>query len=284
MRGSGTKHRAGLYPTGERIESAGDEESARRGGIAFGQLQRQRTKERRPRRLEIEEGSVLVEEDAAKAGNHVSPPAPNPGIKPSPQSAGNHPAVNRVKMEGALQITGLRLASLASAIVLSSALPALSTELPNVKLGLWEMTWSVQTNGKMPNIDLSKVPAAQQAMAQAMMKKAMAQMGKPHTFKTCIGEEQLKKGASFDFSKDPSCTTTVLKSSSTELQVKQVCTGKNPRTVSVDYVAATPESVSGTAHVDASAGGNAMAADSKMSGNWLAADCGTLKPGQVAKE
>jgi len=181
-------------------------------------------------------------------------------------------------------MTGFRLGSLASAIVLSSALPALSTELPDVKLGLWEMTWSVQTNGKLPTVDLSKIPAAQQAMAQSMMKSAMAQMGKPHTYKTCIGEEQLKKGASFDFNKDPACTTTVLKSSSTELQVKQVCTGKNPRTVSVDYKAATPESVSGSAHVDASNGSNAIAADSKMSGKWLADDCGTLKPGQVAKE
>jgi hypothetical protein len=181
-------------------------------------------------------------------------------------------------------MTGFRLVSIASAIILCFALPALATELPNVKLGLWEMTWSVQTSGKMPTVDLSKVPAAQQAMAQSIMKNAMAQMGKPHTFKTCIGEEQLKKGASFDFNKDPSCTTTVLKSSSTELQVKQVCTGKNPRTVSVDYKAATPESVSGTAHVDASSGSNAIAADSKMSGKWLADDCGTLKPGQVAKE
>lgn len=181
-------------------------------------------------------------------------------------------------------MTGFRLASIASAIVLSSALPALSTELPNMKLGLWEMTWSVQTNGKLPTVDLSKVPAAQQAIAQSMMKNALAQMGKPHTYKTCIGEEQLKKGASFDFNKDPSCTTTVLKSSSTELQVKQVCTGKNPRTVSVEYKAATPESVSGTAHVDVSTSGNAIAADSKMSGKWLADDCGKLKPGQVAKE
>jgi hypothetical protein len=183
-----------------------------------------------------------------------------------------------------VQMTGLRLVSVASAIVLCFARPALSAELPNVKLGLWEMTWSVQTNAKLPTVDLSKVPAAQQALAQSMMKNAMAQMGKPHTYKTCIGEEQLKKGASFDFNKDPSCTTTVLKSSTAELQVKQVCTGKNPRTVSVDYKAATPEAVSGTAHVDASTNGNAIAADSKMSGKWLGDDCGKLKPGQVAKE
>ncbi len=182
-------------------------------------------------------------------------------------------------------MTGLRLVSVASAILIGLAMPVLAAELPNVKLGLWEMTWSVQVNG-MPTVDLSKVPAAQQAMAQSMMKNAMAKMGQPHAFKTCIGEEQLKKGASFDYSKDPSCTTTVLKSTSTELQVKQVCTGKRPHTVSIDYKAATPESVTGSAHVDMSgdSAGGGMAADSKMSGKWLSADCGSLKPGPGAKE
>jgi hypothetical protein len=177
-------------------------------------------------------------------------------------------------------MTGLRLISVAAAIAVGLAVPAFATELPNVKLGLWEMTVSMQVKG-MPSVDLSKVPADKQAMAQSMMKNAMAQMGKPHTFKTCIGQDQLKKGVSFDDSKDPSCTTTVLKSSATELQVKQVCTGKRPRTVSFDYTATTPESVSGTGHADMNGG---MAADSKVSGKWLGADCGSLKPGQATKE
>jgi hypothetical protein len=179
---------------------------------------------------------------------------------------------------------GLRLVAAVSAIVAGFAVPALATDLPNVRLGLWEITWSAQTNGKMPNVDLSKVPAAQQAMMQSMMKNVMAQMGKPRSLKTCIGEEQIKKGLSFNDNKDPSCTTTVLKSSATDLEVKQVCTGKHPRTVSIEYKVTTPESVTGGAHVDtagdSAAGG--IAVDSKMSGKWLAADCGSLKPGQAA--
>lgn len=177
-----------------------------------------------------------------------------------------------------------RLATFIGFGVLSLAPPALAGELPNVKFGLWEMTWSVQTSGQVPDIDMSKLPAAQQAIAKAAMKAAMAKMGAPHAFKTCLTEEQLKKGASFDFQKDPSCKTTVLKSTATELQAQQVCTGKNPRTVSFDYKAATPEAVAGTSHVDMSAGGKGMVADGKMSGKWLAEDCGKLKPGQVAKE
>jgi hypothetical protein len=179
---------------------------------------------------------------------------------------------------------GLRVVSIAATVLLGFGLPTLAAELPNIKLGLWEMTWSVQTSGQLPKIDMSKLPPAQQAMAQAAMKAAMANMGGPHTLKTCLGEEQLKKGASFNFDKDPSCTTTVLKSSPSEMQVKQVCTGKRPRTVSIDYKAATPESVSGVSHIDTNMGGNAMTADGKMSGKWLADDCGKLKPGQVAKE
>ena len=104
-------------------------------------------------------------------------------------------------------------------------LPALAAELPNVKLGLWEMTWSVQTSGQIPGIDMSKLPPAKQAMAQAADEVRHGQRAQPHTLKTCLGEEQLKKGVSFNLDKDPSCTTTVLKSTATELQVKQVCTG-----------------------------------------------------------
>jgi hypothetical protein len=182
-------------------------------------------------------------------------------------------------------MTGLRFISVASAVALGLTVPALATDLPNVKLGLWEMNVSVQMKG-MPSVDMSKIPADKQAMAQSMMKNAMAQMGKPHIFKTCISEEQLKKGVSFNDNKDPSCTTTVVKSSSTELQVKQVCTGKHPRTMTVDYKAVTQESVSGSAHVDMTgdSGAGGMAANSKISGKWLGADCGTLKPGQASKE
>ena len=181
-------------------------------------------------------------------------------------------------------MTGLRIAATAAIGFFGFALPALAAELPNVKLGLWEMTWTVQTSGQIPNVDMSKLPPAKQAMAQALMKSAMAKAGQPHAIKTCIGEEQLKKGASFNFDKDPSCTTTVLKSTATEMQVKQVCTGKRPRTVSIDYKAASPEAVTGTSHVEMSPGGKAIVADGKMSGKWLADDCGKLKPGQVAKE
>ena len=181
-------------------------------------------------------------------------------------------------------MTALPRLTIALSGLLALTLPALATELPNVKFGLWEMTWSAQTNGQLPDIDTSKLPAAQQAMAKAAMKAAMAKMGAPHSFKTCLTEDQLKKGASFDYQKDPSCKTTILKSSSTELQAQQVCTGKNPRTVSVDYKATTPEAVVGTSHVEASAEGKGMVVDGKMSGKWLSEDCGKLKPGQVSKE
>jgi hypothetical protein len=180
-----------------------------------------------------------------------------------------------------------RIAMIAASALLGLAVPVLATELPNVKLGLWEMTVSVQTNGQIPNIDMSKLSPAKQAMAQALMKSAMAKIGQPHAVKTCISEEQLKKGLSFNPNKDPSCTTTVLKSTANELQVKQVCTGsagKPARTMDIDFTAPTPESVIGVSHVEAGGAGKGLAADGKISGKWLSDDCGKLKPGQMAKE
>jgi hypothetical protein len=181
-------------------------------------------------------------------------------------------------------MTALRVIAIAPTALLCFGPAAFGAELPNVKLGLWEMTWSVQTSGEVPMPDMSKLPLAQRAIAEAAMKAAMANMNAPHSFKTCLGEDQLKKGSSFDFEKDKSCTTTVLKSTANELHVQQVCTGKRPRTVSIDYKAKTPESVSGVSHVELNLGNKPITADGKMTGAWLGEDCGKLKPGQVAKK
>ena len=71
---------------------------------------------------------------------------------------------------------GLRLVSVTAVMTVGLAVPALAAELPNVKLGLWEMTVSVQMKG-MPSVDLSKVPADKQAMAQFGSSDSGASLG-----------------------------------------------------------------------------------------------------------
>jgi hypothetical protein len=172
---------------------------------------------------------------------------------------------------------------------LASADFTLSThaaELPDIKPGLWDMTIAVVMKGQLPlsDAELAKIPAERRAMMQAVMKGVMANAGKPRKFKVCVSEEQLKKGFSFDTDNSPGCKRTIVKSSATEMTMHEECTGDSPRVIDAHYRASTPEAITGDSKVAMTRAGHTMNASGKVDGTWLGADCGTLKPGQTAKE
>ena len=74
--GAGAEDRTGTHPPGDGIEPAGEEEFFGRRRVAAGEVEGEVAIERAPGRLEIEEGSVLVEEYAAHAGNRPDRPLP----------------------------------------------------------------------------------------------------------------------------------------------------------------------------------------------------------------
>lgn len=163
-----------------------------------------------------------------------------------------------------------------SALAAATASPALAADHLDVKPGLWSMTMNTQASGA-PSMDLSKVPAAQQAMMKKMIAAQMGKALKAKTFKSCLTEEQLAKPIAFQGENDPSCKVVVKKSTPSEVQYSEECTGAHPRSVTANFKAASETSVTGKSHVVS----QGMTVDVSIGGTWVGADCGTVKPGHA---
>jgi Protein of unknown function (DUF3617) len=146
----------------------------------------------------------------------------------------------------------------------------------NVKTGLWETTVTTSMSGHMPipPETLAKLTPEQRARFEAAM-KSMAK-AKSNTNKSCLTKEKLEKDP---FNReDKACTETVLASTGSQMEVREVCTRENSKAdITVHLVASDSEHVTGTIKTNVSGGGNTMTADGKMTSKWLGPACGNVK-------
>jgi hypothetical protein len=148
----------------------------------------------------------------------------------------------------------------------------------NVKLGLWEMTTSVNLGGEMPGMtgmDMSKMTPEQQAQMQAAMK---AMMG-AHTSvnKTCMTKEKLDSSTfMMPDGANATCKPTIGTNTATTLDADVSCTGAETTKAHVHIVATSPTAITGTASATTSQAGKTMTMDLKTSGKWIAAACGDV--------
>lgn len=163
-------------------------------------------------------------------------------------------------------------------ITLLTALPLLAAEKLGVRVGLWENTITTNLSGlAIPADALAKVPAAQRAQMEQMMKQMGAQGPRTITERSCVTEKELSEGA---FRKnaeqdDRSCKYTVITSTSKRQETTFICTARDGsvsnghmviEAVDAGRVKGTLEMKSPQANVD-------MKFDSK----WLGANCGDTK-------
>jgi hypothetical protein len=161
----------------------------------------------------------------------------------------------------------------------------------DVKPGLWENTTTSEISGlampAMPQISpdqLAKMPPAQRAQIEAMMKGGMG-TPRTNTTKVCITQEALSRSL-FD-NGDKSCTFKVVSSSSSNQQIHVECTRGNTKTsgdLNLDRV--DSEHLKGNMNMkttgDSSTAGSAgqnMTIKLSFSNKYLSADCGDVKPG-----
>jgi len=150
----------------------------------------------------------------------------------------------------------------------------------NVKPGLWQMTSSGEAHGAppIPADALARLSPAQRAQVQAMMARSVAHVAKPHVFKSCVTEKELRQG--FDPSEHSSgerCQSTVLSSSATMMDVRVSCVGERRGEHSsghFHFTASSPVVMNGTIDMTMSDGAHTMRIKRVMQGQWLAADCG----------
>lgn len=174
----------------------------------------------------------------------------------------------------------MRMLSLAlcASVCFAAASQAASVSL-DLKYGLWAITTTGTSSGAppVPAADLANLTPAQRAKVAAAMAAAMGAANKPHTYKSCITAASLQRGF-----KEPDlsngCTQTILSSTPTDMQVKVACTGRHPMKGTFHFQASSPEAIAGTVDMTVSEGGRSMKVNRQISGKWLAADCGTVKP------
>lgn len=127
-----------------------------------------------------------------------------------------------------------------------------------MRLGRWQ--YVVTMSGGM---DLSKLPPAARAQAEAAMKQS-------HTVTSCVTAEDLKAmqiGGSDDDDED--CKVTSQKITATTADMTRVCTGDSPRTETMHAELSTKEAVRMTIN---STGGD-RPGQILMVGKWIGADC-----------
>jgi Protein of unknown function (DUF3617) len=74
------------------------------------------------------------------------------------------------------------------------ALPALAADALQVKTGLWETTSTITLSGmRMPAEQLAKLPPAQRAQMEQMMKQMTGE--RPITDRSCVTQKDLQEGA-----------------------------------------------------------------------------------------
>lgn len=146
----------------------------------------------------------------------------------------------------------------------------------NAKLGLWELTMTVNMGGAPPAYDSSKMTPEQKAQMDAAMAGFMA---KPQTStkQRCFTKDALKEDL-FPTNAGQTCKDKFVTNSSTVLDVSRACTGNQTeqQTIHVETTAGT--AMTGKIHQTTSmADGKTQVVDVTMTGKWVKADCGTVK-------
>lgn len=155
---------------------------------------------------------------------------------------------------------------------------------PNVKVGLWEQTITVNRTGAMglPESLLSRLTPEQRARVEAKMKADEAN-GSSHkrTTQSCLTQKDLDN---WDIYKTPdsNCHETVLKATSTAVDAKWECSAENgfsgTGTLHIDVD--DTEHAHGTVHTIIDSNGHHMVVDSTMTSRWIGSDCSKMRKGE----
>jgi len=157
-----------------------------------------------------------------------------------------------------------------TAVVLAQA-PVL-----DVKMGLWEVSSTVNIGGQMPGVDMSKMTPEQKAQVEAAMKSMMG--AHTNTQKSCVTREKFNR-ESFMMENGPgmTCKQTITTNTKSALDAKVACTGEHPMTMQMHIDALSQTTFKGTIKSTNTEQGKTMTVDGTMAGKWLSADCGDVK-------
>jgi hypothetical protein len=143
----------------------------------------------------------------------------------------------------------------------------------DVRMGLWEVTNTVDGRDQMPAVDMSRMTPQQQAQMAAAVRGMMT----PHTTTTlvCMTRADFDR-KNFIADQDKNCRQTFTKNTPTELASAVRCSGDRAMSGTLHIEARTPTAYAGTITTSSTARGQGTTTV-HMAGKWLAADCGDVK-------
>ena len=177
--------------------------------------------------------------------------------------------------------TPIRYAGAAAAALSLTAIIAAQAPMMDVKMGLWEITTKTNMGGAMPAMpkisdeDMAKMPPAQRAQIEAMMKN-MAGAGAPMVTKTCMTKEKYDKNSFMQQRPNQNCTQTITNNTRTSMDANIVCTSP-ASTATMHMESTSSSSYKGTVKSKSTERGREMEITIDMAGKWLGADCGDVK-------
>jgi hypothetical protein len=161
-----------------------------------------------------------------------------------------------------------------------------SAQSPRMTPGLWEQSITMKSgSGEMEaqlaqaQQELAKLPPDQRAMVEKMMSSRGVQMGpNATTLRVCISKEMAENPSP---PRESRCEQQMLERSGATTRYKFVCAGeagRPPTTGEGSFTLTGPNSFTGTTLVSTTLQGKPERMESTISGKYLGANCGDIKP------
>lgn len=148
----------------------------------------------------------------------------------------------------------------------------------NVKIGLWQMTYTTERNGVAvvqpiaPEL-LAKMTPEQRSRTEARLKARAARGLHIETKQFCLTEERLKD-AVFDAQTNQTCERTAVTSTAKVQQFHEECNERGTkRTAEGRFEAVDSDTLKGMLKVKAE-GNAAFTLSMEIAGRWIGTDCG----------
>src|SRR5882757_5546586 len=172
------------------------------------------------------------------------------------------------------------------ALVFFALIASAATDNLSIKPGLWEVTTSSESKGAPP-VDaarkaemekmMTKMSPEMRARIEASQKKSQAMAG-PRVSKSCVTKEDLSRPLGMG-TEDGKCTRTIIKSTSSSQEIRVDCAiGERKSTALLRVTATNSENWTGTMDTSIPTAKGDITVRTNMSGKWLGADCGDVKP------
>jgi uncharacterized membrane protein YkoI len=164
------------------------------------------------------------------------------------------------------------------------ALTALAAHAQTQAPGLWEHTMNMKSAGgemekaqaEMQKQLAAMPPEQRKQMEQAMAGRGMTMGAQGTTVKVCVTKEQAARAAEPRMNGD--CTRQDVQRSGNTMKFKFECSKPQPSSGEGEMTFVSDKAYTGKTTVTTQVKGQPQQMNMEMSGKWLGADCGDIKP------